>query len=169
VTVELRRLTTADLDRVEELEPALFGQGAWPRSVYVEELSASDRVYLAATEGGRLVGYAGVALGRDAEIMTIGVAPPWQGRGIGRRLLEALLDAARNARAQRVFLEVRASDERAQRLYARAGFRSVGLRRAYYQPEGVDAVVMRLDLPRPAPPGRPASVPAGSAPEEGAR
>lgn len=146
MTVVLRPLTVDDLDRVDELEVELFGPGAWPRSVYVEELAAPNREYVAAVESGVLVGYAGVALGGDAEIMTIGVAAPWRRLGIGARLLDSLVATARRARAARVFLEVRASDEAAQRLYARAGFRAVGLRRGYYEHEGEDAVVMRLDL-----------------------
>jgi ribosomal-protein-alanine N-acetyltransferase len=49
-----------------------------------------------------------------------------------------------------VFLEVRADNARAQRLYQWRGFTEVGIRRGYYQPSGTDAVVMRLDLPRSA-------------------
>lgn len=143
----LRALRRSDLDRVEVLERELFGRGAWPRGVYEEELREPGRRYVAAvTDGDVAVGYAGIALGEDAEVMTVGVDAAWQRRGIGARLVEALLDAARECGARRVFLEVKADDDGAQRLYARAGFRPVGLRRGYYQPENVDAVVMRLDL-----------------------
>lgn len=153
-SIALRPLLGGDLDRVEVLEDELFGDGAWPRAAYEAELATPGRRYLAAVDAdGRMVGYAGIALGEDAEVMTIGVNRPWQRHGIGARLLAALLDEARRARARRVFLEVRASDAGAQRLYARAGFRPVGLRRGYYQPENADAVVMRLDLDRPGPIG----------------
>lgn len=143
----LRALRRSDLDRVEVLERELFGRGAWPRGVYEDELREPGRRYVAAVaDGDVVVGYAGIALGEDCEVMTVGVDAAWQRRGIGARLVEVLLDAARSFGARRVFLEVRADDDGAQRLYARAGFRPVGLRRGYYQPENVDAVVMRLDL-----------------------
>lgn len=163
MTVRLRPLGPGDLDRVDELEPQLFGRAAWSRAAYVEELRAPGRRYVAAeAPDGALVGYAGIALARECEVMTVGVDRAWQRQGIGAALVDALLDAAREASARRVYLEVRASDEGAQRLYRRAGFRPVGRRRGYYQPEGEDAVVMRLDLdhpgaPAPADEGAPAA------------
>lgn len=153
--VHLRPLGTGDLDRVMELEEELFGAGAWSRGTYEEELRAPDRRYVAALdEAGTVVGYAGIALAEEASVMTVGVAGTHRRRGIGRLLLEALLDHARTARARDVFLEVRASDGGAQRLYAGAGFEPVGVRRRYYEAEGEDAVVMRLALrPRGGPVG----------------
>jgi len=140
----LRPLAESDLDRVLELEPVLFGAGAWSAQVYREELAHPGRYYVAAEQDGVLVGYAGIALGEDAEVMTVGVAPEYRGRGLGAALLTDLLDRARQARARRVFLEVRAGNETAQRLYERAGFRAIGTRPRYYGDE--DAVVMRLVL-----------------------
>ncbi len=154
MTVVLRPLVPADLDRIDVLEVELFGVGAWSRGMYEEELRAQGRWYVAAVDGeGILIGYAGVALGEDAEVMTIGVSRARQRQGVGARLLGAVLDAAREARARRVFLEVRADDDGARRFYARAGFRSIGLRRGYYQPENADAVVMVLELARIGPVG----------------
>ena len=151
--VRLRELTDADLDRVAELEPELFGAASWSRRTYADELRAPERHYVAAVDAlGDVVGYAGVAVGADSEVMTIGVVDGWRRAGIGTRLLAELLAYARAARSRRVFLEVRASSLGAQLLYERAGFRRVAVRRGYYQPEGADAVIMRLDL-RPA--GRP--------------
>lgn len=155
-STRLRRLVAADLARVEELERELFGPGAWSRETYESEVSAPGRRYVAAVApDGELVGYAGVALGSDAEVMTVGVAASWRRRGVGTGLLAALLAAARDARCRRVFLEVRVDDDGARRLYERAGFRPVGVRRGYYQPENVDALVMRLDLAPTGPPAGP--------------
>lgn len=148
--VAYRKLRRADVARVASLERALFGPGAWSRAMLQEELAAPGRAYVAAVGGGDVVGYAGIALGSDAEIMTIGVDEPWRRRGIGAALLGAMLDAARAAGCRRVFLEVRTDSEGPRRLYERAGFRGVAIRRGYYQPEDVDALVMRLDLGPPA-------------------
>jgi ribosomal-protein-alanine N-acetyltransferase len=153
-TVCLRPLRRGDLDQVDRLERELFGAGAWSRNVYESEFAEPGRRYVAAVDArGALVGYAGVSLGEDCEVMTIGVASGWRRCGIGTRLLDALLGAARTSRARRVFLEVRTSDEGAQRLYERAGFRPIGIRRGYYQPGNADALVMRLDLARARPVG----------------
>jgi ribosomal-protein-alanine N-acetyltransferase len=78
-------------------------------------------------------------------VQNIAVRRDHQGAGLGRRMLEELVDEAVRRGARQVLLEVRADNETAQRLYARRGFEAVGLRRAYYQPSGVDAVVMRWD------------------------
>ncbi|MFC4554365.1 ribosomal protein S18-alanine N-acetyltransferase [Georgenia faecalis] len=148
--VRLRALDHGDLDRVMELEPILFGRGAWSRGMYREELAAPDRYYVAAVDdAGTVLGYAGLALADEASVMTVGVAPEHRRRGIGALLLADLLARARAAGCRRVFLEVRAGDAGAQRLYARAGFASIGVRRGYYAPEGEDAVVMALELTRP--------------------
>ena len=142
----LRPLVSADLDRVVELEAELFGPGAWSRGVYLDELAAPGRTYLAAVVDGTVVGYAGLAAGEEAQVMTVGVAAPYRRRGIARQLLEAILAAARADGSRTVLLEVRASDAGAQRLYEGAGFARIGLRRGYYAAEGEDAVVMRARL-----------------------
>ena len=140
----LRPLREEDLDRVMELEAELFGRGAWSREVYLAELALPGRYYVAAEEDGVLVGYAGIALAEDSEVMTVGVAAASRGRGVGAALLTDLLDRARAARARHVFLEVRSGNDAAQRLYRRAGFAEIGTRPRYYGDE--DAVVMRLRL-----------------------
>ena len=139
--VRLRPLTRGDLDRVLELEPLLFGAGAWSRGVYLEELVTPGRSYVAAVAdlpGGAeiLVGYAGLAAGEEAQVMTVGVDAAFRRRGIGASLLDALERAARADGARSMLLEVRAGDAGAQRLYARAGFVAIGLRRNYYAAEG---------------------------------
>ncbi|GAA4417699.1 ribosomal protein S18-alanine N-acetyltransferase [Georgenia halophila] len=157
--VRLRPLALDDVDRVMELEDALFGPGAWSRGAYVEELtSAYGRTYVAAVvdDDGRerVVGYGGLAAGDEAQVLTVGVEAAYRRRGIGALLVDALLSAARTGGARTALLEVRASDDVAQRLYARAGFVPIGVRRGYYQAEGEDAVVMRARLTRtPGPVG----------------
>jgi ribosomal-protein-alanine N-acetyltransferase len=107
---------------------------------------------------GTIVGYAGLAAAAgQADVQTIGVHPDRQGAGIGAALLTELLEEAGRRASEAVFLEVRADNDQARRLYERFGFDRVGLRRRYYQPSGVDAIVMRRPLA-----GRP---PVGFAPE----
>ncbi len=145
MSVVVRPLAPEDLDVVEQLERELFGPQAWPRAALAEELGGPGRTYLAAEVAGLLVGYAGLRFdGVDADVMTIGTQTAQQGRGVGRVLLRALLDRARELAAERVFLEVRVDNDPAIHLYASEGFQRIGRRRGYYQ--GVDAWTMRLDL-----------------------
>ncbi len=159
--LEFRLMTAADLDSVLSLELALFGEEAWSRQMLAGELGQqpASRYYLiAADPAGTVVGYAGLlAAGGQADVLTIAVSAAHWGGGIGSRLLEELLTEAVRRGCTEVFLEVRADNLRAQRLYRWWGFAEVGLRPGYYQPSGTDAIVMRRDLAgalRPQPSGR---------------
>lgn len=88
----------------------------------------------------------GVSPGPEAEILTIGVAESWRGRGLGGRLLDELVSAAVREGAETVFLEVRSRSEGARALYEGRGFVPVGLRSRYYRDD--DALVMRRDVRR---------------------
>lgn len=143
----VRLLGLADIPRIFELEPQLFGPEAWSESAYREELAGEDRVYLGIDLDGMLVAYGGVWCGREAEILTMGTDPAYRRRGLARHLMRALLEEAAARGGREVFLEVRATDQGAQALYAGLGFTPIGVRRGYYQVTGTDAVVMRLRLP----------------------
>jgi [ribosomal protein S18]-alanine N-acetyltransferase len=142
-------MTTADLTTVLRLEIALFGPEAWSRQMLTGELSQqpASRHYLVAEDDEGIVGYAGLlAAGAQADVLTIAVATSRWGRGVGSDLLAALLTEARRRGCTEVFLEVKADNFRAQRLYHWWGFTEIGIRRGYYQPSGADAIVMRRDL-----------------------
>jgi ribosomal-protein-alanine N-acetyltransferase len=148
MTVVYGQLTPADAARCAELEKQLFdGDDPWPARAFVAELEAKHNHYVAARADDKLVGYGGIArLGRrrpfEYEIHTIGVDAAYQGQGIGRQLLAALLEFANGGT---VFLEVRTDNEPALSLYESAGFVRAGLRRRYYRASGADAYTMRRD------------------------
>lgn len=145
----LRPMSTADLDAVLVLEAALFGAEAWSREMLAGELSQqpASRHYLVAEDAEGLCAYAGLlAAGGQADVLTIAVTGSRWGQGIGSRLLAALVAEARRRACTEMFLEVRADNTRAQRLYRWWGFAEIGIRRGYYQPSGTDAIVMRRDL-----------------------
>lgn len=145
---EIGALTYADAARCAELEAILFdGDDPWPAVAFKRELDSRHNHYVGARSDGVLVGYAGISrLGRVApfeyEVHTIGVDPAYQGQGIGRRLLDNLLEFADGAV---VFLEVRTDNEVALELYRSLGFEQVGLRKRYYRISGADAYTMRRD------------------------
>ena len=135
------------VSRIAALESDLFGRGAWSERSVMQELQAPSRTYLLDIEDDVIRGYAGFWYdGDDAEIMTIGVAREFQRRGIASALLERLIADARKQGAKRMLLEVRVDNQPAIGLYERFGFTRMGLRKRYYQPEGIDAYTMSLDL-----------------------
>ncbi|MDR1635560.1 MAG: ribosomal protein S18-alanine N-acetyltransferase [Bifidobacteriaceae bacterium] len=143
----IREARGDDIVRLLELEDSAFDEEAWTREMIEDELAGPDRRYFVVEVGGRVAGYAGVFLGLDsAEIMTIAIEPAVRRRGLGRRLMETLLDCARQAGLGQVMLEVAATSPPAINLYKSLGFEEIGRRLRYYQPSGRDALVMRLWL-----------------------
>ena len=138
-----------DLDAIMALERASFPSDAWSDAMMREELASPHGWYVVVEEAGRLIGYAGLRAARgaaDADIQTITITSGVRGRGRGRALLTTLLEEAAHRRVTDVFLEVRADNPVAQTLYRSEGFVEVGRRARYYQPDDVDAIVMKLDL-----------------------
>ena len=137
----LREMAEGDLDAIARLESELFGAEAWSRGLLATELEAYAGLYHA---GGLT----------SADLLTIATVPAARGRGLASRMLAELVGTARRTGCPDVLLEVRQSNESAQRLYARHGFVPIGRRRRYYQAPPEDAVVMRLTLrPRLGPVG----------------
>ena len=147
--MSLREATPDDLDAIMSLERASFPTDAWSDAMMREELSSPHGWYIVEETAAQIVGYAGLRAVRgakDADVQTIAIAEASRGRGRGRALLRALLDEASRRGVHDVFLEVRADNPVAQALYASEGFHEIGRRPRYYQPDDVDAVVMKLDL-----------------------
>ena len=129
------------------LERELFLTGAWSENAIRQELAAPARTYLMDVNDDAIRGYAGFWYdGDDAELMTIGVGSAYQRQGIASALLQRLIDEAKRQGARRMLLEVRVDNHAALTLYQRFGFTRLGLRKRYYQPEGMDAYTMSLDL-----------------------
>lgn len=153
MTWQFREAGTADLDAIMALEERTFGTDAWSRSTMRQELRNAHCYYLIAFEPEapeRLEAYAGLVAPRgakEADIQTIAVAEHARRRGLGRMLVLTLVNEARKRGAVEVFLEVRADNPGAQSLYRSLGFEQLAVRRGYYQPDGVDAHVMRLEIP----------------------
>lgn len=145
--VTVRDMVPADIPAVHELEVRLFPVDAWPLQMFVDELAQPEtRRYLIAEAPDGIVGYAGLmCIEPIADVQTIAVVPEYEGRGIGSALLTELISEGRRRGAADVLLEVRADNPRAQQLYRRFGFEQIHVRRKYYR-DGVDALIMRLEL-----------------------
>jgi ribosomal-protein-alanine acetyltransferase len=146
---QIRIASEADLENIMQIEKACFGNDAWSKSNMKSELLAPHTTYVVAEESDSLIGYAGLsklASSTSSDIQTIAVSESHRGLGVGRKLMESLLDFAREQKAKEVFLEVREDKPTPQKLYASLGFSAIDRRENYYQPDGAAAIVMRLDL-----------------------
>ena len=137
----IRSMRAGDLTTVARLEADVYPQ-PWSLRVFQDELRARNRVYLVMEDAaGVLLGYGGLlVIDGDAHITTLAVDPTLRRRRLGTRMMLALVDEALGIGAEHLTLEVRMSNEAAQKLYARFGFAPVGLRKNYYHDE--DALVM---------------------------
>ena len=145
----LRTMRRDDLPAVLEIERRSFAQ-PWSRAFFEKELSTSFAHLTVAVEEGpgrdAIVGYTCCwRVTDEVHLLNVAVHPERRGLGLGRTLLESVIRQAQAGRARVVFLEVRAGNVVARRLYRRHGFRDLGIRRGYYGP-GQDAVVMELRL-----------------------
>jgi len=140
-------MTPADLDAVAAIERRTF-QDPWSRDSFERELTVNANVarYLVIERDGRVAGYAGMWLVMDeGHITNIAVDPDMRGMGLGVRLIRALVDEARTLGLVYMTLEVRRSNEKAQRLYRCLGFADVGYRKRYYEDNREDALIMAIE------------------------
>lgn len=145
----IRIATPADLDAIMAIENASFPADAWSAEAMAAELSTDYSHYVVDEDAGAIIGYGGLRAIRgsaDADIQTIALIQERRGEGRGRALLHALLAEASARRAREVFLEVRADNPAAEALYLSEGFEEIGRRPRYYQPDDVDAIVMKVKL-----------------------
>ena len=139
----IRRMRLEDVPVVAAIEKATFAR-PWSEESFRQELERNVAArYLVAERDGRVTGYAGAWIILDeSHITNIAVAEDSRGQGIGLTLTRALLQYLSNLGAAYATLEVRVSNLRAQGLYKKLGFVSVGKRKRYYEDNGEDAYLM---------------------------
>ena len=148
LNLTIRPMEEADLPAVLAIERESF-TSPWSLAVFRRELQDKEVSHLlvaevSPSEGGQwVVGYACYWLVMDeAHITNIAVRQGYRRRGVAHRLLTEMLRGAKLQGAKRATLEVRLSNEGAQRLYERHGFQSAAIRKRYYPDNGEDALVM---------------------------
>lgn len=148
--LSLRAMRWWDVEPVAALDRSLFPTSAWTPEQFWSELAGvpESRWYVVAESGDDVVGYGGVfVVPPEADVQTLAVAREAQGRGLGRRLLDALVEHAVDRGCTTLMLEVNAGNRAAQQLYAAAGFETIARRSRYY-PDGSDALILQRRLHR---------------------
>lgn len=145
--VQIRTMTEADVPCVAALERASY-PFPWSEGIFRDCVRVGYACRVVTLDTG-IIAYAVMSLGAgEAHILNICVGDLFRYRGLGRQLLNYLLEQAAASGAGDAFLEVRPTNTTAIRLYQSMGFGQVGVRKGYYQAVGgrEDAAVFKLGL-----------------------
>ncbi|NLP36590.1 MAG: ribosomal protein S18-alanine N-acetyltransferase [Firmicutes bacterium] len=144
MSITIEPMKFCHVDEVSEIEKAVYPT-PWTKFAFINEIIDNGfAYYYVALNDKKVVGYAGIWVVLDeAHITTLAVSPQWQGKGIGKTLLQHVINEADSKGAVRMTLEVRVSNSKAQELYKKFGFVACGRRPNYYHDE--DALIMWLE------------------------
>ncbi len=144
----IRPLKREDLVVVQQIEQQVY-PFPWSNQIFIDTMEAGGELVVL-ERAQRMVGYAvQTTAARETQLLNIAISPEEQGRGLGRLLLQWLIEQARKQHSEMLFLEVRLSNRVAQALYESLDFNEIGMRKAYYRVPGgkrEDALVYALQL-----------------------
>ena len=140
--IKFREMLPEDAATVEEVEKACFAI-PWSRESFWREAANENTLYLLAIADEKVIGYAGMwILAEEGQITNVAVAPDYRQKGVATKLMAEFIKRGKERGAKAMTLEVRPSNAAALRLYGNFGFKSVGVRKKYYQDNGEDAIIM---------------------------
>lgn len=160
----IRRMTIEDVPAVVEIEKECFSL-PWSERSFEDSVSRDDTIFLVCEEnedslqglveksqiqgarGAVIIGYIGMYLSFDeASVTNVAISPVFRKRGYGEQLVTEAKAAAKNAGAEYIFLEVRASNKPAISLYKKLGFEELGVRKKFYEHPVEDAIIMKVGI-----------------------
>ena len=139
--VEMEHKNIDDILQIEEL---CYGAHHWSRESFLTELNNKISSYFCAIdENGKCLGYTGIwKIIDEAHVTNLSVHPDFQNQKIAHFLLLNSIKECYKEKIKYITLEVRVSNEKAIHLYEKFGFKSLGLRKKYYQDNNEDALIM---------------------------
>lgn len=146
----IRNMTPADILMAVKIEEACFSL-PWSENAFADSLNREDTLFLVCEkkegEQSQIVGYVGAYISFDeASITNVAVLPEARRCGIGKLLMNQMHQAAKEAGATHMFLEVRVSNEAALTLYRGMGYENLGVRKNFYEHPTEDAYIMSCPL-----------------------
>lgn len=142
--IEIRIANESDLENILKLEKHCFENEAWTKDMINNDFNKRSFMIYACTEDEEPVGYVNVLdLEVEAEILRICVAKPYRNRGMGKKLLQFVIDYCKEEKYDKIFLEVKSTNKIAIDLYERMGFYNINARKNYYA-SGEDALIYSL-------------------------
>lgn len=148
----LRLMLSEDIKELIALEKDIyFGETPWTRSAFLSEIHSPIRhLYLCILQKGEILGFVGSrVIGNDCHITNVAVKSAWQGQGIGSLLIDEVEKFAMMNDCASLSLEVRVSNQDAQRLYRKLGFEARSIRSNYYTESSEDALDMVKKIGEP--------------------
>ncbi len=120
----------------------------WTKQAFENELENENACYVLLLDEDTVIGYCAFWQAADmADITNVAVHPDYRRQGLGKKILNRILQEAHTRSITQLFLEVRVSNTPAQALYTACGFQLVGMRKKYYADNGEDAVIMMREQP----------------------
>lgn len=142
--IEIIEMSENNVQDVHNVEINSFSV-PWSLNSFENELKNDAAKYFVALVDGVVAGYVGMwEISGQCDITNVAVLPSFRRKGVGKRLIEHLIQYCKNANLSPIFLEVRQSNEPAKSLYSGFGFEEVGTRKKYYSDTGEDAIIMSL-------------------------
>lgn len=139
----------SDLDEVVAVEQEVYPH-PWSRANFSDSLAQGYHAWVLRAQDRELMGYFLVmGIVDEAHLLNVAVSRAWQGKGVGRLLVNQAVALSRGLGMESILLEVRPSNSRALEIYQRYGFSEIGRRKGYYPAANStreDAIVMRFGL-----------------------
>lgn len=143
-SAKIKPMQKSDLDDVISIEAKAYGEHHWSKDSFMSELSNDLAKYFSVfNTDGQLIGYCGCwQILEEAHITNIAVSLDYRRKHIGEALLITIIDECYRNMAKYITLEVRVGNKPAIALYEKYGFKSLGVRKGYYQDNNEDALIM---------------------------
>lgn len=141
---KIRKMTHDDIDSILQIEELCYGAHHWSKESFQTELSNKISTYLCIlNEEDKCIGYMGFwKIVDEAHITNISIHPNFQNQKLAHKLILTMIEECYREKIKYITLEVRISNEKAIHLYEKFGFKSLGLRKKYYQDNNEDALIM---------------------------
>ena len=141
----IRRFRLSDMDRILEIERAIFPRDAYDRNLFAEYFDTCGDLFLVLMRRGNICGYMLTCIRPRPEIVSIAVQPAERRKGAARVLLESTIRRLRRRQVDRLNLMVRVKNLAARKFYVKYGFVKIRVVRRYYD-DGTDGFLMSKDL-----------------------
>lgn len=140
----IQKMTHKDIDDILQIEELCYGAHHWSHDAFITELNNKISSYhTILNKENKCVGYMGIwKIMDEAHVTNLSVHPDYQNKKLAHRLLLASIDECYKEKIKYITLEVRVSNKKAIGLYEKFGFKSLGLRKKYYQDNNEDAIIM---------------------------
>jgi ribosomal-protein-alanine N-acetyltransferase len=141
----VRRFRRSDMDRLLEIERAIFPRDAYDRNLFAEYFHTCGELFLVLVRSGNICGYMLTCIRPRAEIVSIAIQPAQRRKGAASLLLESTIRRLRRRQVNRVNLMVRVNNRAARKFYVKYGFVKIRVVRQYYD-DGADGFLMSKNL-----------------------